>query len=63
MNCPKCNHEQTCPCPACQGRNPTEKPWVWVSDRDIKCGNCDFVESEDYWAELDMESYREKGNE
>lgn len=42
MNCPRCGHKQTCPCKACQKRNPTEKPWVWKGE-DIHCAVCDLT--------------------
>lgn len=60
MNCPKCNHEQTCPCASCQGRNPTEKPWVWVNEHTISCAQCGLTESEDYWADLEFEQYEKE---
>lgn len=55
--CPKCHHEQTCPCPSCQKRNPTEKPWVWTSGYTLACGGCGLEESEDWWFEQEVAQY------
>ena len=65
MNCPKCGYPQTCPCPSCQARTPTSKPWVWVDGEFIKCGNCDLVEHCDWWMDVEYEYYEslKKGNE
>jgi hypothetical protein len=63
MNCPKCGHLQTCPCKACQARNPTEKPWKWLGEW-IACGNCDWSAHGDYWQDLEMQEYlrQKEGN-
>lgn len=52
--CPRCGHEQTCPCDSCQARTPTIKPWVWTSGDDIRCGNCTFEASADWWQDNEM---------
>ncbi len=51
MNCPSCGHENTCPCPSCQARRPTDRPWVWVDDELISCGACGFTKHCDWWEE------------
>ena len=51
MNCPRCGHKQTCPCAACQKRNPTEKPWVWKGE-DIHCAVCDLTTD---WLKVESE--------
>lgn len=56
--CPKCNHKQTCPCKACQERNPTDKPWEWVDGESIACGNCSFTENANYWLDLEWQEYK-----
>lgn len=58
MKCPECNHEQSCPCPSCQSLKPTENPWVWIDGEAIKCGNCDFKKSADWWLHYEMELYK-----
>lgn len=54
MLCPNCKHPQTCPCPSCQQRIPTEKPWIWVNGDTIKCGNCGLEEYEGWWFEHEL---------
>ena len=58
--CPKCGHPQTCPCPHCQERHPTEKPWVWLEGDLIKCGNCGLLKSANWWEEQAIKLYNEK---
>jgi hypothetical protein len=61
LTCPKCEHPQTCPCEACQGRSPTPKPWVHKGDGyTIACGNCGFEEGADYWQDRSFKQYEEK---
>lgn len=56
MICPRCQHEQSCPCEACQEREPTEKPWVWINGETIACGGCGHTNSADWWL---MEEYKQ----
>jgi hypothetical protein len=60
--CPKCGHEQTCPCPACQKQWPTDKPWIWVNEESIACAGCGYTALEDWWFEQELEQY-DKGLE
>lgn len=60
MFCPACGHLQTCPCPACQGRIPTEKPWKWLEDDFISCGSCGLTKHCDWWESLCADSHQAK---
>lgn len=53
MNCPIRNHVQTCPCFRCQRDNPTDRPWIRITESDLSCGECGFAMSEDKWAEME----------
>jgi hypothetical protein len=56
--CPECGHPQSCPCPPCQAKNKTEKPWIWLSDnKSIMCSGCGLTESYDWWEEKAYESF------
>lgn len=58
MNCPKCGHEQKCPCPACQSRNKTDKPWIWKEGELVSCGLCGHTLSANDWMNLEWEQYK-----
>lgn len=53
--CPECGHPQTYPCKACQDRNPSEKPWVWVDGEAIKCGKCGLTKAAEWWQDQEVE--------
>ena len=64
--CPDCGHPQTCPCEACQSRNPTEKPWVWINGDVIGCGGCGLINHADWWTDQEyayIKKQEEKTNE
>ena len=59
MYCPKCGHPQHCPCDSCKSRLPKgTKPWVWIDECLIKCGNCDLTQHCDWWLDVAWEVYR-----
>lgn len=53
MSCPRCGHEQTCPCKSCQARAATDRPWQWRPNDFIACGACGFEEHCDFWLGLE----------
>jgi hypothetical protein len=58
LKCPKCGHPQSCPCKACQKKNPTEKPWINTNDGEsIMCAGCGLTESYDWWEEQSYKSF------
>lgn len=55
MYCPKCGKKYQCPCKSCKG-----KGWKWNKKDIIKCLNCGFEESCDWWFELELTLYRKE---
>lgn len=61
MNCPKCNHVQVCGCDGCQYRQPTDKPFVFLDEEYVACGNCGYTLHYMDWIALNVEHLKAKG--
>lgn len=66
MKCPKCNHEQVCPCQTCFGRRlkagDSTKPWIWIKGEKIRCSNCGLTGHADWWLDKELEEYIKQVN-
>lgn len=61
MKCPKCGHNNSCPCTSCQSRNPTSNPWRNVENYIQGCGNCEYEDDAHVWMDICDKEYEETG--
>lgn len=59
LHCPACGHKQLCPCAKCDnyrrstGNDLETTPWKWIAGFGIRCGECGFDGSSEFWSALE----------